>query len=195
MKAATMTSTIQHLRQLFARFGIPVTIVTDNGTQFTSSEFSQFCSLNGIHHVKTAPYHPASNGLAERAVRIFKEGVWKFVNGTVSDRIARLLFQYRSTPHTTTGMSPAELLLGRKLRTRLDSIRPDVRQRVAARQLKQKLHCDAHARDRYLQEGDTVFMKNYWCRGEVATRNHFVTDRTNEFQNQAHRRKSVSSTH
>ena len=61
-------ATIEKLRVTFATHGIPVTVVTDNGTNFTSREFENFMKSNGIAHVKTAPYHPASNGLAEKAV-------------------------------------------------------------------------------------------------------------------------------
>ena len=68
LPAATSRLTIQQLRTIFACFGIPDTVVTDNGTCFVSSEFEQFLLENGIRHQKSAPYHPASNGLAERAV-------------------------------------------------------------------------------------------------------------------------------
>ena len=71
MTTATATTTIQQLRTLFAQFGIPDTIVSDNGPQFSAVEFQQFCRLNGIRHSRVAPYHPSSNGLAERAVKIF----------------------------------------------------------------------------------------------------------------------------
>ena len=61
------------LRGLFARFGLPETVVTDNGTGFVSQEFEEFLSKNRISHVTSAPYHPASNGLAERASPDCKE--------------------------------------------------------------------------------------------------------------------------
>ena len=71
LSVATAQTTIQQLRQLFARFGIPESIVSDNGPQFIAAEFKEFCRVNGIQHAKVAPYHPSSNGLAERAVQVF----------------------------------------------------------------------------------------------------------------------------
>jgi len=77
MATANAGTTIQQLRQLFAQFGIPQSIVSDNGPQFAAVEFENFCKLNGIHHIRVAPYHPSSNGLAERAVKIVKQGLKK----------------------------------------------------------------------------------------------------------------------
>ena len=127
MPSATSSATIQRLRTTFAQFGVPDTVVTDNGTCFTSSEFAQFLQRNGIRHIKSAPYHPATNGLAERAVQIFNTGIRKMREGGIPEKLARMLFQYRITPQTTTGVSPAELLLGRCLRSRLDSWKPKLR--------------------------------------------------------------------
>ena len=65
---ATSQVTIEKLRQCFSTHGLPQTIVSDNGTCFTSQEFESFLKQNGIQHITSAPFHPASNGLAERAV-------------------------------------------------------------------------------------------------------------------------------
>ena len=75
-KTASAVSTVvmQELRTTFARFGLPETIVTDNGTCFINSEFEEFLQKNGIRHITSAPYHPASNRLAERAVQMLKKG-------------------------------------------------------------------------------------------------------------------------
>lgn len=93
---------------------------------------------NGIHHIRSSPYHPASNGLAERAVRVFKEGFKKMKEGTISDKIARFLFSYRNLPHSTTGVSPAELMFGRQLHSRLDLLKPSLESRVEDNQQRQK---------------------------------------------------------
>jgi transposase InsO family protein len=165
--------TIEKFRQAFATHGIPDVLVTDNGTCFTSHEFAIFTSENGIQHVKTSPYHPASNGLAERAVRIFKEGMKKMDkgHGSLTTKLQRFLLNYRTTPQTTTGVAPAELLMNRKLRTKLDFVKPEIRERVGNRQRKFKQYHDLHAKGRTFMEGDAVMTKSFpsgrWKCGEI----------------------------
>ena len=77
VSSATSSVTIEQLRSIFSTHGLPEVLVTDNGTSFTSVEFQEFMKNNGINHVKSAPYHPASNGLAERAVQTFKGSMKK----------------------------------------------------------------------------------------------------------------------
>lgn len=72
MSSTTAVKTIQVLRQMFARYGIPEQLVSDNGPQFVSEEFSQFMKQNGVKHIKCSPYHPSSNGQVEHFVRTFK---------------------------------------------------------------------------------------------------------------------------
>ena len=105
---------VEELRTIFARFGLPESIVTDNGTCFTSVEFETFLQNNGIKHWTSAPYHPSSNGLAERAVQVVKRGLKKIAFGSIRDRLAKVLMAYRITPQATTGISPAEQLLSRR---------------------------------------------------------------------------------
>ena len=64
-----------------ARFGIPDRIVTDNAPNCVSTEFIHFLKQNGIKHTTSTPYHPASNCLAERAVKIFKNGMKQMMEG------------------------------------------------------------------------------------------------------------------
>jgi len=91
---ATSETTIRKLDQIFTTHGLPETIVTDNGTVFTSREFQDFTMQNGIRHVTTAPYHPASNGLAERAVQTLKHALKKISTDTLEERLSSFLFQY-----------------------------------------------------------------------------------------------------
>ena len=68
---------IKILRNLFATHGLPEMVVSDNGSAFTSAEYQTFVKRNGIRHVRSAPYHPSSNGQAERVVQTFKEAILK----------------------------------------------------------------------------------------------------------------------
>ena len=107
---STSYMTIEHLRTLFATHGIPEVVVTDNGTPFTSIEFSDFTRKDGICHVQVSPYHLSSNGLAERAVKTFRVGMKKASNTrSIKSEIARMLFQYQITTNSTAGVAPAEL--------------------------------------------------------------------------------------
>nr|XP_037284101.1 uncharacterized protein K02A2.6-like [Rhipicephalus microplus] len=116
---ANSHSTVEALRTIFSRFGIPRTVVSDNGTPFTAREFEQFMERNGIAHIRTPPYHPQSNGLAERAVRTIKDGLKKIGGTCLLTSLARVLCNYRNAPHQE-GPSPSERLLGYRLRTRME---------------------------------------------------------------------------
>ena len=140
--SSTSHVTIEKMRATFATFGLPEMLVTDNETAFTSAEFAQFMKQNGIRHVTTSPYHPTSNGLADRSVQTFKEGMKKLTNGTLETKLARFLFKYRSTLQATTGVSPAELMFGRPLRSQLDLMRPNLQLNVNRHQEQQKLDHD-----------------------------------------------------
>ena len=115
--------TIRWLQHCFATFGLPVTVVSDNGPCFTSEEFKVFMRNSGIKHLTSAPYHPSTNGLAERMVQTFKQAIHKSKE-PVQLTLDRFLFNYRLTPHSATGVSPAELMLGRRPRCRLDLLWP-----------------------------------------------------------------------
>ena len=147
---STLSATIEKLRIAFAAHGLPEIVVTDNGSNFVSREFEDFLKQNGIRHIRTAPYHPASNGMAERAVQTFKEGMKKMNEGSVETHVSRFLARYRITPQTSTGVSPAELLLGRKPRSRQDLVYPEIRRKVRQSQASQKLAHDWHAKERTL---------------------------------------------
>ena len=126
--ASTSTEcTIKVLKKLFATHGLPETLVTDNGTSFTSVQFKKFCEYNGIIHIRTPPYHPKSNGMAERT---FKETLRRTKEVPIHTSLAQFLFRYRLTPQTTTGTAPCKLLFGRIIRSRLDLMQPNLRHTV-----------------------------------------------------------------
>ena len=130
--------------------------VSDSGTAFTSAEFQEFCQKNGIHHMTSPAYHPASNGLAEHGVGIIKEALSKQGSGDVQCKLDRILLQYRNVPHTTTGQSPAVLLLGRRPRGHLDQLRLTLAGRVEGQQLSQKKYHDTRTKTREFTPGDAV---------------------------------------
>jgi transposase InsO family protein len=123
----TAANLIQALEQVFDLVGPPETLISDNGPPFNSFQMCKFYEKYGISHITTAPYHPASNGLAERFVRSFKEGMVKQQHlGYTNKHIAvrNVLRSYRWSPHTSTGSSPANLLFRHSIRTEFDIMKP-----------------------------------------------------------------------
>ncbi|CAF1519589.1 unnamed protein product, partial [Adineta steineri] len=109
----TANNLCQVLEQVIDWFGPPESLVSDNGPPFNSYEMKKFYNKYGITHITTAPYHPASNGLAERFVRSFKEGMNKEQQSGQTDKskaLRNVLRSYRWTPHASTGSSPAEMM-------------------------------------------------------------------------------------
>ena len=128
MPNITTSATIDAFRECFARFGLPIEVCTDKGAQFTANECQNYFKVNGIKHLTGAPFHPSSNGEAESAVKIMKNAILKAIkenrNFNLKSAISRFLFHYRNTKHSTTGESPAKLLLNRQLRSNLDQMLP-----------------------------------------------------------------------
>ena len=182
VSSTTSSSTIDVLRDLFARFGIPEQIVSNNGTQFVSEEFQAFVRSNGIRHLTSAPYHPATNGLAERAVQTFKQALRSMHQSSkpVKEKLAKFLIAYRNTPHSTTGVSPAQLLLGRPLRTRLDLVKPNLNRKMVNQQHQQSFRAanEKGRQCRQLGIGDSVMSRDYRGGSEVAFRAHCQEDRS-----------------
>ncbi|XP_037512230.1 uncharacterized protein K02A2.6-like [Rhipicephalus sanguineus] len=166
-------ATIAALRQVFAAQGLPDIIVSDNGPAFASAEYLAWLTKNGIRRMMVPPYHPASNGAAERVVQTIKDKLKKSQAGDFRTQVARILFQYRTTPHDVTGRAPCELLLGRMVKTPLDILHPDLRSTALLKQLKQKLAADKGCRPWPLPEpGVPVFARNFrsgppWSAGQV----------------------------
>ncbi|CAC5418435.1 unnamed protein product [Mytilus coruscus] len=167
MNSTTSEATIAKLQQTFATHGLCDLIISD------SKEFADYVKLNGIEHRTSAPLHPASNGCAERAVQSFKEGMKKIKEGTVRKKLNRFLFNYRITPQSTTALVPSELLMKRKLKSRLDLVFPNIEKRVQERQQKKHYH-DKKSVNRQINVGQGVFARNFaigskikWIPGEV----------------------------
>ena len=112
-KDTTAENTIEMLLDTFATHGLCEQIVSDNGSQFTSESFKQFCETRGIQHILTAPYHPQSNGEAERFVQTFKTAMMKskLSGEKMKPSLRNFLAWYRVTAHCTTGITPCKLLM------------------------------------------------------------------------------------
>ncbi|XP_041366709.1 uncharacterized protein K02A2.6-like [Gigantopelta aegis] len=160
MKNTFASQTIIALRNIFARFGLPEQVVSDNGPQFISSEFETFMKRNNIKHITSAPYHPRTNGLAERFVQCFKNAIKHAKNdgNDLNQKLNTFLLQYRNTPYATTGESPSVLMFGRRLRTRLDTLKPDIRKTVQQSQDQMK-RSELSVRD--FKVGETIMVRDY----------------------------------
>ncbi len=116
MTTTTTADTLKALRKMFVQYGLPEQMVSDNGPQFISAEFATFAKKNGIKHIRCAPYHPSSNGLAEYFIQTFKRAMKASEKDgrSPSHRLAEFLMTYRATPHATTGVAPTTLFLQRQ---------------------------------------------------------------------------------
>ena len=118
-KLTTITSSniITQLKAIFARFGIPAAMVTDNGPQFDSYEMKEFAQVYDFQHTTTSPYFLQSNGFAERMVKTVKKLLEHSADPYKS------ILSYRATPLPWCGLSPAELLMGRRIRTDIPQVK------------------------------------------------------------------------
>ena len=159
----TSTTTISKLKHIFAAQGLPERIISDNGPQFTATEFKQFCNSRGIVHSTIAPYHPRSNGEVERLVETFKNSVEKANPSTrdqLQESLINFLARYRATPHTVTGQTPSEMLNSRRIRTLLDLLHPS-QQQVQQARLQQEQHYNTKTKARQFTIGDLVWARNF----------------------------------
>ena len=160
-QSTTSAKTIDILRSVITRNGLPEILVSDSGLQFTSEEFDQFTKTNGIKHLKSAPDHPATNGLADRFVQTFKQSLRakKWEASSVERKLASLLMGYIKAPHATTNETPAKLFYGKNLRTRLDALKPDLRRDMAAKQMSQAIRPTGQHRELTVEQ--SVAVRNY----------------------------------
>uniref|UniRef100_A0A8C5GKQ1 Integrase catalytic domain-containing protein n=1 Tax=Gouania willdenowi TaxID=441366 RepID=A0A8C5GKQ1_GOUWI len=162
-------------KSMFARHGIPETLITDNGPQFSCREMEHFAKEYCFEHVTSSPRYPQSNGEVERAVRTVKDLLKK-----ASDPY-RALLAYRTTA-LANGYSPAQLLMGRRLRTTLPMLPealqpcvPDLRQVrhvERERRLRQTEPFNARHRTRNLDKllpGHSVWITDAKAQGTVTS--------------------------
>ncbi|XP_039520330.1 uncharacterized protein K02A2.6-like [Pimephales promelas] len=162
MKSTSAEKTIEKLGEIFCRFGPLVQLVSDNGPQFTSHEMGTFLQANGVQHITSSPYHPATNGLAERFVQTLKHALKASLGQGTFQRLHSFLLCYRSTPHATTKVSPASLLFNRELRTSLELLKPaTLKETVLRQQRNQVQRRNLRAKDITFSIGSPVLARNY----------------------------------
>ena len=124
VKSTSTPVITEKLTELFCNKGRPLEIVTDNGPQFTSLEFGQFCKKWGIKHHRVTPYYPQANSEVERFFKTLLKTIRLSVaeGKDLKQELRQYLLTYRNTPHSTTGKSPAELFYGRPIRDTLPSL-------------------------------------------------------------------------
>ncbi|KAJ1105890.1 hypothetical protein NDU88_003294 [Pleurodeles waltl] len=112
---------IEFLEDVFEKEGFPRSILSDNGVQFTSKEVVGFLRERGVKHKKAALYHPESNGIVERFVKVLKESVQQALTsgGNWKVAIRKKVRDYRFTPHSSSGIAPFQLFRGRRANTEM----------------------------------------------------------------------------
>ncbi|KAI8487979.1 hypothetical protein Bbelb_344270 [Branchiostoma belcheri] len=173
LKASTVT---QAFKGIFAEQGIPDEVICDNGTQFTSQEFRQAAEEYGFRITTSSPYYPKGHGFIERQVQTVKKTLTKSLETGEDPNLA--LLTLRTTPLRTDTKSPAELLNGRRYKTRLPTkVHPpadqeEVMGKLTAAQEKSKKQYDRQAqRLPELVRGQTVHIqepiKKTWTPGQI----------------------------
>lgn len=171
MKSTTSSKVIEALAPMFARFGFPFSLRTDNGPQFVSEEFEAFLRTNGIEHRKTTPLWPQANGEVERQNRSLLKCIQiaHLEGRNWRTELLVWLTAYRSTPQTTTGTTPCYMMFGREMRSKLPELKretvgvpgEEVQERDWSSKLKGKAYADLKrgATPKSISVGDTVLVK------------------------------------
>jgi transposase InsO family protein len=171
MRNPTSEKVINAMLPMIARHGNPFSVKSDNGSQFRSEQFEDFLKENGIEHRYSPPLWPQANGEVERQNRSLVKTlkIAQIEKKNMRKELSKFLIAYRSTPHITTGETPAKLLFGREIKTKLPELRSDksvldenVREKEWEEKLKAKNYLDLQrgTKPSELKAGDFVLMKN-----------------------------------
>ena len=198
LQTTTTKAVVKALMTLYARYGVPDTLVTDNGPQFSSAEFATFSKAWGLEHKTSSPHYPQSNGKAENAVKTVKRLFTKCQE--VGQSEYRALLDWRNTPTEGVGTSPAQRFLGRRCKTLLPLTHSQLQphyptaedaQAIQHRKWKQSQYYNRHGRDLpAISKGETVRMRlpgeTKWtpgiCIGRCSPRSYRVRVGDKEFR-------------
>ncbi len=159
---------VPRMDQVFSTLGIPSIVKTDNGPPFNGAEFAKFAEELGFHHRKITPLHPQANSESERFMRTLKNAVQAchIEKKNIKHELYRFLRNYKATPHSTTELSPFEIMFNRKMKTKLPQVvekvrHPSLRRRDKQAKRKMKIHADTRkkATPSTLKVGDFVLVR------------------------------------
>ena len=175
------SNTVSYMKGLFSRYGIPDEVVSDNGPQFSSGHFKSFAEDYNFKHTTSSPHFAQSNGQAERAVQTVKNLIRK------SEDPSKALLAYRNTPLSNEiDLSPAQIFLGRRLKTNLPTaeslLKPhpysadEIHNRLRTRQLRSKVNYDTKGTRKLdqLRNNEKVMFQtgDTWTRGTIIQKHH-----------------------
>lgn len=183
---ATAEESAECLIHFICQFGIPKSILTDQGTNFTAELFKQTCTFLKIKQLWSSPYHPQTQGALERSHSTLKEYLKSFINEH-QDNWPRYVFTamltYNTTVHSTTNFTPYELVFGHKpfipssiydtsleptynsyvrvLQQRLQLSREKALENILKSKSISKSYYDKRTRPIKYKVGDMVYVKNH----------------------------------
>lgn len=172
LQSITTVNTTFCLTKIFAQFGIPNTLTSDNGPNLRSVDFKKFCGKFGINNFYTTPFWPQANGEVERQNRTLLK-ILKIAQLEGKDwkrQMFDFLWMYHATPHSTTGKSPGELMFKRRLRDKIPDLNAEEcyggddqefcdMDKINKSKSKEKEDLRRHARASEIKEGDMVYVK------------------------------------
>ena len=180
MHSTTTEKIVDALSSIFGRFGFPHSLKSDNGPQFLSKDFQTFLQESGIEHRTSPPLWPQANSEVERQnrtlLKALKVHVAQVEGKNWRKELPKFLLAYRSTPQLSTGSTPASLMFGRELKTKLPKLRGErsvldesSRERDWQHKLEHKEYADSKrgSTNSSLAPGDKVLLRNTKAPGKL----------------------------
>ena len=170
VRSVSAAVVIPHMDKIFAEYGVPVVVKSDNGPPFNGRDFKQFADTLGFRHRKITPLWPRSNGEVERFMRTLKKVIEaaRTENRSWKEELCKFLRNYRATPHCSTGQAPATVLFNRPMRTKLpeggfpttpDPARIRERDEQAKKKMKKNADNKVYVKPSNFSKGDKVIVR------------------------------------
>lgn len=173
LRETTSQEVIRHMMDVFARHGVPQTVISDNGGQYSSEVFSSFAKEWGFSHVTISPGHSSGNGMAERSVQTIK-GLLKYAS------LPNSLLSYH-TAELACGYTPTQLLMSRRIRSKIPTINKNLHPKLITQYKENETERKSKAMQQFnrgtisqppLTQGDRVFIPDRKEEGVVKSQVH-----------------------